>query len=150
MWVYNGNCALGDSWAESFMEELEEVTQFRIDKGDFNPDDPNDCFYEALDQWGEREFMYYSDQDAFISDVGLQTCIDLIKESQINSMKYVDDGIKFCIIACESAFYQCISWEDDEDDSVEESIRSRRNRARKSMFESRRSTSRRAKARRIR
>ena len=149
MWVYNGNCALGDSWAESFMAELEEVTQFRIDKGDFNPDDPNDCFYEALNEWGEREFMYYSDQDAFISDVGLQTCIDLIKESQINSMEYVDDGIKFCIFACESAFYQCISWEDDEeDDSVEESIRSRR--ARKSMLESRRSANHRGRARRIR
>lgn len=149
MWVYNGNCALGDSWAEDFMGELEEVTQFRIDEGDFNPDDPNDCFYEALNQWGERQFMYYSSQDAFISDVGLQTCIDLIKESQINSMEYVDDGIQFCIFACESAFYQCISWEDDEeDDSVEESIRSRR--ARKSMLESRRSANRRGRARRIR
>lgn len=141
MWVYNGNCALGDSWAEDFMEGLNEITESARGDKYF---EPYDCFIDALNQWGERQFMYYKDQDNFVSEVGLQTCIDLIKESDISSMEYVDDGMKFCIFACESAFNQCISWEDDdEDDSVEESIRSRR--ARKSMLESRRSANRRAR-----
>lgn len=140
MWVYNGNCALGDEWAEDFMEGLKETTENARGDKYF---DPYDCFIDALNQWGEATFMYYKDQDNFVSEVGLQTCIDLIKESDISSMEYVDDGMKFCIFACESAFNQCISWEDDEDDSVEESIRSRR--ARKSMLESRRSANRRAR-----
>ena len=147
MWVYDGECALGDEWADSFIEELDEVTDYHKKDKYF---EPYDCFYEALNQWGERVFMYYADQDKFVGEVGLQKCIDLIKENDNASLEHADDGIKFCVFACESAFNQCINWEDDDDDSVEESIRSRRNRARKSMFESRRSTSRRAKARRIR
>ena len=145
MWVRNGSCALDDEWVDSFMEELNEVTEDNKEDKYF---EPYDCFYEALNQWGERVFMYYADQDKFVSEVGLQTCIDLIKENDGSSLENATSGIRFCVFTCESAFNQCISWEDD--DEIKESIRSRRNRVRKSMFESRRSITRRAKARRIR
>ena len=147
MWVYDGDCALGDEWVDSFMKELNEVTEYNKENSKYF--EPYDCFYEALNQWGEGQFMHYKSQDEFVSEVGLETCIDLIKENDGSSLEDATSGIRFCVFACESAFNQCISWEDDEEnDSVEESIRSRR--ARKSMFESRRSISHRAKARRIR
>lgn len=149
MWTLDTNQFGTDltDYAEDFLEELNEVTQYHIDKGDFDPDNTYDYFAEALDPWSEREFMYYSDQDKFVSEVGLDTCLDFIKEGGLG-FESASTGISFCYTVCESAFNQCISWEDD--DEIEESYRVRRNRARKSMFESRRSANRRGRAKRIR
>ena len=130
MWVRNGSCALDDEWVDSFMEELNEVTEDNKEDKYF---EPYDCFYEALDKWSEREFMYYSDQDKFVSEVGLDTCLGLIKESDLG-FESASTGISFCYTVCESAFNQCIKWEDD--DEIEESYRVRRNRNHKPVRES--------------
>ena len=141
MWVYDGDCALGDEWAYSFLDELDNFIADHREEEGF---DPQTCYYEVLEQWGEQNFTYSGDQERLVNDVSLETCLHLLNHGKTHSLKDAVDGTKFCIFVCESAFSYCIRWEDD---SVEESIRSRR--ARKSMFESRRSTSRRAKARRI-
>lgn len=131
MWVYTGECDINGDWVDSFIEELDEVTDYHKREG--KDIEPYDCFYEALNQWVDREFAYYTSQDKFVSEVGLNNCVSLIKEGEEGSLRNVDTGLNFCYLVCESAFKQCISWEDDE---IEESIRSRRNRNYKPVRES--------------
>lgn len=140
MWKCEGTCEISQDYLESFLEELEEVTENNRGGKYF---DPYDCFHEALDQWVERTFMYESDQDEFMVGEGLENCLYLLKECDfIDSVKDINGAMGFLYCVCYVAFDRCLRWEDE--DGLGESVRPRRTKNRKTVTESHRRLIRRA------